>query len=71
MDGMGSEIQQIKAQLNIHPIIYASYVHGEMLLRDKGANSGAGINDRGITPMETEEGYPLRAPEIQESISSN
>ena len=42
-----------------------------MLPRDKGANSGAGIHDRGISPMDTEERYPLRAPDIQKSISSN
>ena len=66
MDGMESEIQQIKAQLNIHPMVYASYVRDEMLSQDKVANNGADI-----APMETEEGYPPRAPEIQESISSN
>jgi hypothetical protein len=31
MDGMESEIQQIKAQLNIHPLVYASYVRDRML----------------------------------------
>jgi uncharacterized phage infection (PIP) family protein YhgE len=73
MDGMESEIQQIKAQLNPQSMVYASYVQGGMLPREEGANSGTGTSNRGIAPMETKEGYlpPPRAPEIQDSVSSN
>jgi hypothetical protein len=52
-------------------MVFASYVHGGMLPQEEGANSGAGTNGKGIIPMETEEGYPPRAPEISDYVSSN
>ena len=52
-------------------MVSGSYVHVIMLPREEGANSGAGTNDIGIYPKETEEGVPRRALEILDSIYSN
>jgi hypothetical protein len=71
MDDMEYEIHQIKSWLNIQPMVSSSCVHGEMLPREEGANSGIGTRDKGITPKENEESVSLRGPEIMGSVSSN